>query len=191
MPARLPNSIKSWFIVGVTGAALITAGAATAAGGPGGGGGGGGAKVPVGVVAAPPAATGGGAGAVNALMSPTVPLTAVGGANENPTAPGSATLAVGTLRVTPARGLAAGITNMDPARYPVGCLATFTINGAVSSAAITLAVAPAVGTSAGAHAPAAALGTNHVALDITCATSTTVKGVVVSGTHQTHWVGTI
>ena len=75
MPARLPNSIKSWFIVGVTGAALITAGAATAAGGPGGGGGGGGAKVPVGVVAAPPAATGGGAGAVNALMSPTVPLT--------------------------------------------------------------------------------------------------------------------
>ena len=126
-----------------------------------------------------PAAIGGGAGAVNALMVPTVPLTAVGGANENPTAPGSATLAVGSLRITPNRGLAATITNMDPARFPIGCSAAFTMNGVISGFPIVSAVAPAVGTSVGGHGTPGALGTNHVTLDIVC------------GAHQTHWIGTI
>jgi len=222
MSSRLPNNVKTWVIVSITGAALITAGAASAAGfrptrapAPAGGGavaaparggkaavpagggavaappGGGavaapagGGKVrpvpaPAGVAPAAPAAIGGGAGAVNALMVPTVPLTAVGGANENPTAPGAATAAVGSLRITANRGLAATITNMDPARFPIGCSAAFTMNGVISGFPIVSAVAPATGTSVGAHGTPAAPGTNHVTLDIVC------------GAHQTHWIGTI
>jgi len=210
MSSRLPNNVKTWVIVSITGAALITAGAASAAGfrptrpapaaggggavaAPAGGGGGGAVAAPAGgggkvrpvpapapgVAPAAPAAIGGGAGAVNALMVPTVPLTAVGGANENPTAPGAATAAVGSLRITANRGLAATITNMDPARFPIGCSAAFTMNGVISGFPIVSAVAPATGTSVGAHGTPGALGTNHVTLDIVC------------GAHQTHWIGTI
>jgi hypothetical protein len=112
-------------------------------------------------------------------MIPTVPLTAVGGANESPTAPGATVAAAGSLRITPNRGLAATITNMDPARFPIGCVASFTMNGTISGFPIVSAVAPATGTSVGAHSTPGAPGTNNVTLDIVC------------GAHQTHWIGTI
>jgi hypothetical protein len=127
---------------------------------------------------------------LNANMTPAVPLTAVGGANEDPTAPGSPVPSVGTLHVTVTGALTATIAHMDATRFPagVGCQASFNMNGTVGSLPIVAGVG---GTEVGAGTTAAGVGLNHVTLDISCAFNIQQHGVSLSGTHQTHWVGTV
>jgi hypothetical protein len=153
-------------------------------------GGGGGVPVPV-----PPPAIGG-AGAINVLMTPTVPFTAVGGANEDPSLAG-AVAAVPLFRFQ--KGvLSVALTNLDPVRFPAGpvgrgvialgpCSGTVRINGTTKGAISPIpAVAPAVGTQIGFRAAAAAPAgaTSHI--DLVCNWTDPKLGLQH---HETHWDG--
>ena len=167
-----------------------------AAGGGGGGGGGGVVVVPP---SPPPAATGGGAGAVNALMAPASPITAIGGANEDPTMPGAPFAAVPLLRFVPTRGVVSvSLVNMDPARYPIApagavtspCSGTITIDGVTTSGIFpAAATAPNVGSALGAHISSTVASPHTARLDLTC--TVIDKRTKLPVTHQTHWLGSL
>jgi hypothetical protein len=155
--------------------------------GGGGGGGGGGVVLPP---PPPPVAGGGGAGALNALLSPTTPLTAVNGLNEDPTLATAPAGAVPQLRFTPARSsLTVTLANMDPARFPlVGCATSVTINGADAGGAIAASVAPNVGNTVSGKIGATSGAGASATVDVVCDFTTPKTGLQH---HETHWAGNL
>jgi hypothetical protein len=153
----------------------------------GGGGGGGGVVLPP---PPPPVAGGGGAGALNALLSPTTPLTAVNGLNEDPTLATAPAGAVPQLRFTPARSsLTVTLANMDPARFPlVGCAASVTINGADAGGGIAASVAPNVGNTVSGKIGATSGAGASATVDVVCDFTTPKTGLQH---HETHWAGNL